>query len=559
MKANFSQYPWLGCRTRPKPPPLACALPALLALILLANRELADAARPRVGTDPLGLAAEAAKALRALEAPTCGDAPDDVCALPGLNGIPHVRMRSGYVTVSEPSGRKLWYLVADRETQQPSTEAEAEGEAGVGKGGRKNDDQASPVVLWLTGGPGCSSLDAFIYEHGPFSFSNGVNGDIFLSPNPYSWTKAATMIYVDSPAGAGLSYSNDTEDYKTNDEYTIIDLVRFLEGLTARYPELATAPFFITGESYGGVYVPLLATALVKANKKRSGEGQPPLVNLQGYAIGNGVTDEEADGNAPLHFAAGMGFLDPGAWRRLREACGDAFWNATKGSKCTELMVAAREGLKGMNPYNVLDPCTASPKPAPGLLGLKAPADPYRLLFWPYAPRMEGHPDDGPSGRRLWGPGLRHVAPCMDRRIAMEWLGREEVRSALHAAPVRDWNWQPCSDIVHYDMVKADMAPLHEALVREGLRALVYTGDHDMVVPHTGTRAWLFDKADLGGVEQPLRPWLMGGQVVGFTARFKAGSRLTFASVKGAGHMVPQSKPAEALYLFEAFLNNQDL
>lgn len=51
------------------------------------------------------------------------------------------------------------------------------------------------------------------------------------------------------------------------------------------------------------------------------------------------------------------------------------------------------------------------------------------------------------------------------------------------------------------------------ALLPLGLRALVYSGDHDMVVPHTGTRTWVYDKAELGSTDGPLRVWMLDGQV----------------------------------------------
>lgn len=42
-----------------------------------------------------------------------------------------------------------------------------------------------PVVLWLNGGPGCSSLDGFFYEHGPYKFGPGLE-NITLVENPHA-------------------------------------------------------------------------------------------------------------------------------------------------------------------------------------------------------------------------------------------------------------------------------------------------------------------------------------------------------------------------------------
>ncbi|PNW80334.1 hypothetical protein CHLRE_07g313164v5 [Chlamydomonas reinhardtii] len=568
---------------------------ALLALTAVCAVATCTGAARLYGSDP------AHKLLPAQKARDCSDSSDEVCSLPGLNGPPHVRMRSGYITVSEVSDRQLWYLVADREQQE-----QAQQHAGGAK-----EEEASPVLLWLTGGPGCSSLDAFIYEHGPFKFSfagerQGQQGpgqaggnkarEVVIEPNPYSWTKAATVIYVDSPAGAGMSYSGRPEvDYHTDDQYTVADLVTFLEGLTERYPELATAPFHIAGESYAGVYVPLLAEAVVRANKRRKAAGRPQLVQLQGYAVGNPVTDDVLDGNGQMTFAAAMGYVDPPTWAAMREACADMFWNATQGTACYELQGVVKDELWDLNWYDVLDTCTHVQGPALAASSSSAPrgqrsaADLDRRFHWPFTARLGGGEAaaDLPAqeeagleagrrgGRRLWGPWLRHVAPCMDRRLALDWLNRAEVRSALHAAPLAALpDWQPCSDVLYYAMDTADLVPLHVRMaVEEGLRVLVYSGDHDMVVPHTGTTAWLYGRASGGGrgrlgrPDGPLRPWALGGQVAGWTAswpgpegRAGAGVRgLRYASVKGAGHMVPQSKPAAALALLRAHLEGTEL
>lgn len=115
----------------------------------------------------------------------------------------------------------------------------------------------------MNGGPGCSSLDGFLYEHGPFRFDRSGTGNIFssndtLRSNPYSWNKVANMIYLEAPAGVGYSYSNTTADYFTNDNKTAEDNYQFLINFFESYPEFAGNDFYIAGESYAGIYGNLL-------------------------------------------------------------------------------------------------------------------------------------------------------------------------------------------------------------------------------------------------------------------------------------------------------------
>jgi carboxypeptidase C (cathepsin A) len=54
---------------------------------------------------------------------------------------------------------------------------------------RDND----PLVMWLTGGPGCSSETALFYENGPFS----LNDDLSLKNNTFSWNQVSNLVFVD--------------------------------------------------------------------------------------------------------------------------------------------------------------------------------------------------------------------------------------------------------------------------------------------------------------------------------------------------------------------------
>ena len=144
----------------------------------------------------------------------------------------------------------------------------------------------TPLVLWMNGGPGCSSLDGFLYEMGPFQFSGAVvSGLPQLVDNPNSWNKAAHMLYLEAPAFVGFSYSYTESDRNTNDNRTADDNFVALQQFFHGFPELAALDFYIAGESYAGIYVPTLANAIRVGN-----EAGVSSINLVGFMVGNGCT-----------------------------------------------------------------------------------------------------------------------------------------------------------------------------------------------------------------------------------------------------------------------------
>jgi serine carboxypeptidase-like clade 2 len=54
----------------------------------------------------------------------------------------------------------------------------------------------------------------------------------------------------------GFSWSADTDDYTVGDAQAAEDVYSFLLGFTARYPQYAGRPLYLSGESYGGVGFP---------------------------------------------------------------------------------------------------------------------------------------------------------------------------------------------------------------------------------------------------------------------------------------------------------------
>ena len=134
---------------------------------------------------------------------------------------------------------------------------------------------AAPTILWMTGGPGCSSGIALFHENGPCK----INEDHKTTKlNPWSWNAEANIVFIDQPAGVGFSYGDDN----AKDEADVAShMVAFLEAYSAANSDvLKTNELFIFGESYGGHYAPATAAAVANTD-----------LNLVGLGVGNGLTD----------------------------------------------------------------------------------------------------------------------------------------------------------------------------------------------------------------------------------------------------------------------------
>ncbi|WZZ12719.1 hypothetical protein YC2023_105808 [Brassica napus] len=186
-----------------------------------------------------------------------------------LPGQPKVLFRqyAGYVDVDSETCRSLFYYFVEADTQ-PETK---------------------PLTLWLNRGPGCSSVGGGAFtELGPFYPTGDDRG---LRINSMSWNKASNLLFVDSPAGVGWSYSNTSSDYNTGDETTASDMLVFLLRWFNKFPELKARHLFLTGESYAGHYIPQLADAIHSYNRQSSGF----KINVKGIAIGNPLLKLDTD------------------------------------------------------------------------------------------------------------------------------------------------------------------------------------------------------------------------------------------------------------------------
>ncbi|VDK65893.1 unnamed protein product [Gongylonema pulchrum] len=89
---------------------------------------------------------------------------DRVWFLPGLTFEPRFKQYSGYLNGVPGNYLHYWFVESQRNPAE------------------------DPLLLWLNGGPGCSSVGGLLYEHGPFR-PNPDNKTLF--ENNYSWNKVS--------------------------------------------------------------------------------------------------------------------------------------------------------------------------------------------------------------------------------------------------------------------------------------------------------------------------------------------------------------------------------
>jgi len=146
--------------------------------------------------------------------------------------------------------------------------------------------------------------------------------------------------------------------------------------------------------------------------------------------------------------------------------------------------------------------------------------------------------------------------PCVDDVGFNTYYNRADVKKALNVRA--DITFEVCSDDVgnnyEQDHEKGSFF-LYPKLVKSGIKILKYSGDTDSVVPFNGTEKWI-KKLNLPILEK-WRSWTTADplNIGGYVTKYDG---LTFITVRGAGHMVPQFRPKESFYFLTQYLSGKD-
>ncbi|CAH2054202.1 unnamed protein product [Thlaspi arvense] len=463
------------------------------------------------------------------------DSASDVKYLPGFEGPLPFELETGYIGVGEEEEVQLFYYFIKSE----------------------RNPEEDPLLIWLSGGPGCSALSGLFYENGPVTVKlevyNGTRPS--LVSTTYSWTKVSSIIYLDQPVGSGFSYSRTQLAEKPSDSGEVKRIHEFLHKWLSKHQEFSSNPFYVGGDSYSGMVVPalvqeiskgimllfliyqspspfpltlsfLIQTFLFITVLKRycrkllmlRTSNKPPGPSIFGYVLGNPSTEREVDYNYRVPYAHGMALISDELYESMKRTCKGKYENVDPCN--TECLKLVKEYQKCTDRIN------------------KA------FILMSYCEETEDTPPDCYVYRYL---------------LTTYWANDGSVRRALRIREDSIGKWVRCYWKIPYTHDIKSSVPYHMNNSISGYPSLIFSGDHDMFVPFLGTQAWI--RSLNYSLTDDWRPWMIGDQIAGYTRTYA--NKMTFATIKaslffGGGH-TPEYKPDESSIMFQRWINGQPL
>lgn len=364
-------------------------------------------------------------------------------------------------------------------------------------------DEEAPVVLWLQGGPGGSSLFGLFTELGPL-----IAKKEGFALRKYHWALQYHLIFIDNPVGTGFSFTDNDSAYCTNEECVGRGLYLTMQQFYELFPHLRDNDLFITGESYAGKYIPSLAMVIHEENFNGNKK-----INLQGMAMGNAYCDP-------------VNQLDYGSY-------------------------LYQLGLIDNNELKIF---------------LKYQAEIYNQIMlqnWEQADVLMDRLMDGEltnfsyfkfyTGFDYYYNFLQSSADD-DMTVFTDLLHNDNVRRSVHVGGLPFNDGQQVQLLLALDMLKSVAPAISELLSH--YRIMFYNGQLDIVVAYPLTENFLRNLKFSSSEEYKKASrsiWRVDDEVAGYVK--KAGN-LTDVLVRNSGHMVPKDQPKWALDLITRFINN---
>ena len=381
------------------------------------------------------------------------------------------------------------------------------------------------TVIWLNGGPGCSSMDGALMELGPYRVREGGK----LEYNEGSWDEFANVLFVDQPVGTGFSYVN-TDSYLHELPEMAEQFMVFLDKWFALFPEYESDDLYFAGESYAGQYIPYIAQALLDRNKRKRTEGKRTW-NLTGLLIGNGWIAPAEQYQAYLPFAYQTGMIQGGTPEAARVEA--------QQSICIQEL-----GKPGGSDTVDLGACEAV------LSSILDVSKTNGMCYNMYDIKLR---DNWPSCGMAWPPDLQTVTP---------YLRQQDVLNALHVNPDKRTGWTECTGAVSSAFRARNSKPsihLIPGILEAGVPIVLFSGGDDMICNHVGTEDLISNMNWLGakgmelspGVIAPQQNWEFEGEAAGI---YQEARNLTYVKFYNSSHMVPFDYPRRTRDMLDRFM-----
>lgn len=401
---------------------------------------------------------------------------------------------------------------------------------------------AETLVIWLNGGPGCSSFNCgVLMENSPVTMKSHDAGYCCLEKdqdfvaNKHTWTRATTMLYVEHPVGTGFSHGSA---FPETEAQASADLDAFLQNFLRLFDRFQNYNIYVTGESYAGMFIPSIARHIHRANKEALATTSPGIgttgprihVKLSGAAIGNGWIDAQIQGPAVIDYSWWHGLIDRPTRDALHVEWRNCMARFARGD-------ARTPEPPPFHPFNVVDDC--------GIMwGVLAAA---------------GNPNAYDVS--TWDPNVDQVTFSSE-----DFFNNSTTKEALHAPP--NVTWHGCREGDGRRLSRArrlymdddrpfSVVPYIAELVDDGISVVVYNGDRDMTTNMVGSELAL-NAMEWNGQDQ----WLDAKRGLWTVDSYPAGwakelGHLTYVVVYNSGHMVPYNRPNQAYDLIVRLLKGK--
>lgn len=375
----------------------------------------------------------------------------------------------------------------------------------------------APILLWLQGGPGVSSMFGLFTEVGPFNV--GAKGE--LDPRDLTWNKHFHLLFLDNPLGTGFSFTNDASKYVKNQTQVGDDLYSALSQFFQLFPMYRLNPFYVTGESYAGKYVPSCTLAIHMKNQQVPAAQK---INLQGMAIGDGAMDPPAQFKNFGELLWYLGMVDE-TERAVFANYESKMQAALSSGDLRSAFQFFDEMLNGdFYPY---------PTYYANVTGMKS---------------------------NYFNFALSPDAASITDNYFIDWLQQDVGRNAVHVGAYAYNVYNSSVEAALLDDWMRGVVPALTTILEANYKVLVYSGQNDIILGPPLTEQFLFNLSWSGQAayqKAPKATWslTLPGNVTDLAGYVRQVKNFTQVVVRGAGHMVPGDQPERGFDLITRWVN----